>query len=58
MGILNFSQMGDFDFSKIFYLGWFMIKDIEYIIQLVCIEFNPTFNEETLDIQRRLKRIG
>ena len=35
-----------------------MIKDIEYIIQLVCIEFNPTFNEETLDIQKRLKRIG
>ena len=51
MGILIFSQMGDFDFLRISILDNLWYKDIEYIILLVCIGFNPTSNEETLDIQ-------
>ena len=57
MGILIFSQMGDFDFLRISILDNLWYRDIEYIIYLVCIGFNPTSNEETLDIQN-IEKIG
>ena len=54
-GNFDFFQMGDFDILRISILDNLWYRDIEYIIYLVCIGFNPTSNEETLDIQKDWK---